>query len=398
MSNIFSQLNPVVWIALLVLLVGAVIGLWVLKLVRRGAKKPGDVVKAAKEKMDQQKARKEAGKQAEAAIAAPVASSRLSRIGARSEGEAVPAPSSTMDEEADELSERLAEIAQPVAEDSIAVTVDSEAVADDEPWDAAPASDDDAALAADPWSADASETAAAGAWDESPALDTADHQVRDDAGDTAAEAADETVSAALDGDPVAEQDEPVPAEEPVEAPEAASLWSIPEPAEPVDLSHPAHHPHNWDGLVAIIDVLDGALKRSWSEDHLAPSLRVRLDAARAAAGDEVDDCLNCRSLSAQLAATDLARTINSAAREQAAEIVAVVREFAHSAPFSAQDCGAVMAGLGDIEWMALVVRDGQIEKRTMPLTRHDPEAPLWVAEALTALRRANAAHAAAAAA
>jgi hypothetical protein len=381
MSNIFNQLNPMVWAVLAALLLGSLIGIWVLRLVRKGkAKNPGDVVKAAKEKMDQQKARKEALKQAEAAIAAPVASSRLSRIGVRSEGQAAPEETTSAEDFAD-----AHELESPSPLD--------EATHDAAGWDKVEAEAEDTArpeaeveadrtnIAPDNYEADEGEPLA----DDGAELAEAE---------AAAEWADEPLMAETASDPPAPEADWAETAE-WTAPSAAAAPIAAETA--LDLADPANHPRNWDALVAMIDVLDGALKRSWSEDHLAPSLRVRLEAARAAASDEVDDCLTCRSLSAQLAATDLARTINSAAREQAAEIVAVVREFAHSAPFNAQDCGAVMAGLGEIQWMALIVHDGQIDKRTLPLTRHDPEAPLWVAEAQAAMRRADLNRAAAAA-
>lgn len=151
------------------------------------------------------------------------------------------------------------------------------------------------------------------------------------------------------------------------------------PQAAIDLADPANHPQDWDALVALVNALEMALQNPWPEDRLLPVPRFEESGA--------DPEGAARAASHRQSAIQLARTINGAAREQAQEVIAVVREFAYSAPFSAQDCAAVMAGLQAIEWMALIERGSLVEKRTMPLTRHDPEAPLWVHEAVDAIYR-----------
>jgi hypothetical protein len=387
MTNIFSQLNPMAAVWLLVLTIGAFGGVYVLRLVRKGATKPSDIVQATKDRRDQKKARKVAVKEAEAAIAAPVASSRLSRIGVRGNEEAI----------ASEDAEPLWSESEPTptAEAKSLEEIASTEAAD---WDHEPAV---APFAADELPV---ETEYAPVTDEEPGF--------------------EPTVFAPEAEPIAEAeivaaDQHEPAEaapnfsgpSDFAAPEyadagEAEVMPVPELTPPVadrpapagifDLADPDLHPANWDELLAVVRVLKIAIQRSWSEDVLAPALRTRLYMARAEAGLEVDECPKVRAAAQQMAATDLARTINSAAREQAAEVIAVVEDCAHQMVFTAQDCSAVMTGLSEIQWMALIDHDGELEKRTMPLTRHDPEAPLWVAEALDAMQRAEPAHAAAA--
>lgn len=398
MTNIFSQLNPMAALWLLLLTIGAFGGIYVLRLVRRGAKKPADIVQATKDRMDQKKARKAAVKEAEAAIAAPVASSRLSRIGVRGNDEAV------ADHDAEPEWTNAKTVMTTVAHsenDEIAPhDWDAEpataAFAEDEPVDEpavepeyAPVIDEQSGLERVETEAEAYPLADAETMDALPEPEAVE---ADMVAQNEPEAIAETCEAV---DPVAPEFAEVA--EPEHAPETAlSAQDRPAPAGVFDLADPNLHPANWDELLAVVRVLKIVIQRSWSEDVLAPALRTRLYMARAEAGLEVDECPKVRAAAQQLAATDLARTINSAAREQAAEVVAVVEDCAHQMVFTAQDCSAVMAGLSEIHWMALIDHDGELEKRTMPLTRHDPEAPLWVAEALDAMQRAEPTRAAAA--
>jgi hypothetical protein len=340
MTDILVQLNPAALSAIIILIVLSVLGIIVLRLVKAGkARNPGDLVKVARERAAAAKAGKEAQKQAEAAIAEPIATSRLSRISGRSDYAESEAEAEAVDEEAAAEAAAIPDHADDIAADDDG----SEAGFD--------------AQGAEPV-AELPEVAA------SPEF--ADATDEDD-----------------EEEPFAEQD-------------YASLTSYaapqPEPEREnavFDLADPAHHPQNWDELVATIDVLEQTLTRPWAEDRMTLQLS-RDQLAASAAGDEAMTL----ALSRQLSATDLARTINSAAREQAAEVVAVVREFAHQAPFSADECAAVMGGLSEIQWMALVPYGDALDKRTLPLTRHDPEAPLWVEEArdsISRLRRAMAA-------
>ncbi|NJS14596.1 MAG: hypothetical protein HC788_08295 [Sphingopyxis sp.] len=329
MTDILTQLNPAAWSAIIVLIALSFLGVIILRLIKAGkAKNPGDLVKVARERAAASKAGKAAMKQAEAAIAEPIASSRLSRIGARGD---YAEPVSEVVESVEAEAEPLAEAAEPVEArveptKALEVTIDySPAVEAHVPVIAEEALTDDQST-------------------EFAHKEFADEWVTDEA-----EADDE------------QDDEPAHA------------------TAQFDFADPAHHPQNWDELVAVINVLDQAIRRPWTEDLLTLQLS-KDQLAASAAGDEAMTL----ALSRQLAATDLARTINSAAREQAAEVVAVVREFAHQAPFSADECAAVMGGLGEIEWMALIHRGDMLEKRTLPLTVSDPEAPLWVEAARVA--------------
>jgi len=307
MTDILTQLTPASWTAVILLIALSFLGTVILRLIRAGkAKSPADLIKVARDRAATAKAGKEAVKQAAAASAEPISTSRLSRIGARSEY--------VEPEEAGRGSMAI------MADPPTASAAEDTPVAD---------------VAADLFASDA---------DAADAIDAAD-------------AADAFV-------PAHDADAPVTTK--------ANF----------DFSDPANHPQNWDELAAVIDVLDRALARPWAEDRLILQLS-KDQLAAGAAGDEAATL----ALSRQLAATDLARTINSAAREQAAEVVAIVREFAHQGEFSADECAAVMGGLSEIQWMALVARGDVLEKRTLPLTASDAAAPLWVEDAQAAVAR-----------
>jgi len=307
MTDILTQLTPASWTAVILLIALSFLGTVILRLIRAGkAKSPADLIKVARDRAATAKAGKEAVKQAAAASAEPISTSRLSRIGARSE----------YVEPEEAVRGSMAIMADPPT----ASAAEDTPVAD---------------VAADLFASDA---------DAADAIDAAD-------------AADAFV-------PAHDADAPVTTK--------ANF----------DFSDPANHPQNWDELAAVIDVLDRALARPWAEDRLILQLS-KDQLAAGAAGDEAATL----ALSRQLAATDLARTINSAAREQAAEVVAIVREFAHQGEFSADECAAVMGGLSEIQWMALVARGDVLEKRTLPLTASDAAAPLWVEDAQAAVAR-----------
>lgn len=322
MFDIFAQLNPAAWTAIIILIALGFLGAVVLKLVKSGkAKSPKDLVQVARDRAAAAKATKEAHKMAEAAIAEPVASSRLSRIGARPD-------------EADDF----AEVA------STEVEAEVEAVPAPEAADQTP--------------------------------ETVEHDAETHAIEVTAMEPESLDAMPADHDHDVEPTELATdwAEASVAPPETTPL-----PPRPValDLADPANHPQNWDALVAVVDALEVAMQGPWPEDRLLPVPRFEDSAA--------DPEAAARAASQRQSAIQLARTINGAAREQAQEIIAVVREFAHQGPFSAQDCAAVMAGLGAIEWMALIERGNVVEKRTLPLTSHDPEAPLWVHQAVAAI-------------
>lgn len=361
MSNIFAQMNPVALIAVAVLLLLSLVGAVVLRLIRKGrAKTPRDLIAIARERSAAVKETKAATKRADVANAQPVAADRLSRISAKGMAEASAA---RIQLPADE----------PAAEEN-----------------------EHPALAAE-WQPPAVSDEPADHGEQAYGMDV------DENGEIIAEYATEYHAPIAYGVP-APYDAPAPddaffAEDTPVAQTAvhadyvdpAPPFAAPEelPAAPIDLADPGNHPTDWDGLLAIVDRLDTILAQPWHDDALAEPLSQRLAAARAAAGDDADTDLSVRALSRDLAAFDLARTINNAAREQAAEIVAAVREFAHQQSFSSADCAAVLNALRQIEWMALIARGDSLERRTLPLTRHDPDAPLWVAEAWDDLRTAE---------
>ena len=348
MTDILTQLTPASWTAVILLIALSFLGTVILRLIRAGkAKSPADLIKVARDRAATAKAGKEAVKQAAAASAEPISTSRLSRIGARSEY--------VEPEEAGRGSMAI------MADPPTASAAEDTPVAD---------------VAADLFASDAD---AADAIDAADAADAADAVVPHADAIDAADAADAFVPAhdadavVPDADAIDAADAFVPAHD-ADAPVTTKAN--------FDFSDPANHPQNWDELAAVIDVLDRALARPWAEDRLILQLS-KDQLAAGAAGDEAATL----ALSRQLAATDLARTINSAAREQATEVVAIVREFAHQGEFSADECAAVMGGLSEIQWMALVARGDVLEKRTLPLTASDAAAPLWVEDAQAAVAR-----------
>lgn len=114
-----------------------------------------------------------------------------------------------------------------------------------------------------------------------------------------------------------------------------------------DIADPAFHPFDWDSMLAMAQILEGRLKR------------LPADGADEAAA-------------------------NADAAERAREIIAIIRDTAGQAPFSATDATAVMAALHAIRWTKTVYRsdpesgEEQVEALALPLTRHHPDAPLWV--------------------
>ncbi len=132
----------------------------------------------------------------------------------------------------------------------------------------------------------------------------------------------------------------------------------------IDLTDPACRPASPAELAALLGALDHALTQPWPDQLIA-------------ADDAAAGC-----------AITVAAAINSAARDQAADVVAAVREAAAVRVLDAEDMAAVVEALAQIEWMALIAQDGGLTRRTLPLTRHDPAAPLWVADAVAAMRAA----------
>ncbi|KQZ73582.1 hypothetical protein ASE06_14575 [Sphingopyxis sp. Root214] len=132
-----------------------------------------------------------------------------------------------------------------------------------------------------------------------------------------------------------------------------------------DIADPAFHPFDWGSMTAMIALLEQRLDRLMTE---APE----------AEADEPGEMEQCAAL-------------NRDARARAEEIIAIVRDGAGRADFSASDATAVMAALHAIRW-AKVIRSvdpetgaPQVETITLPLTTHRADANLWVHDYQTIL-------------
>lgn len=129
-----------------------------------------------------------------------------------------------------------------------------------------------------------------------------------------------------------------------------------------DLADPAFHPFDWDSMLAMAAILESRLA-ILPTDGVAP----------ADANDELT-----------LAIADAAET-NREAHARADEIIAIIRESAgQGTSFSPSDATAVMAGLHAIRWTSVSSapdpENGEdlVETLALPLTRHHPDADLWV--------------------
>jgi hypothetical protein len=127
-----------------------------------------------------------------------------------------------------------------------------------------------------------------------------------------------------------------------------------------DIADAAWHPFDWDSILALAALLESRLDRL--SDTAAPT--------------DANDAL--------LEAVAEAAETNREARLRAAEIIAIIRDSAGEAPFSAQDAAAVMAGLQAIRWTSVTAApdpdtgEDRVETLTLPLTRHHPDGDLWV--------------------
>lgn len=133
-----------------------------------------------------------------------------------------------------------------------------------------------------------------------------------------------------------------------------------------DIADPAFHPFDWGGMTAMVALLEQRLDRLMTE------------APEEAEAEEYGEMEQCAAL-------------NREARARAEEIIAIVRDGAGRADFSASDATAVMAALHAIRW-AKAVRSvdpetgaEQIETITLPLTTHRADANLWVHDYQTIL-------------
>lgn len=163
-----------------------------------------------------------------------------------------------------------------------------------------------------------------------------------------------------------------------------------------DIADPAFHPFDWDLMAALAEILAMRVERFWRDvDGPSPievqvaNVERRIAALDVGGDDPLDrDALgNMRaSLGELVEATDAATAMNRDARVRAEEIVAIIRDSAHKAAFSASDAAAVMGALRAIRWTKVhrgpdpEGRPGaeQIAVQTLALTEHHPDAPLWV--------------------
>ena len=136
-----------------------------------------------------------------------------------------------------------------------------------------------------------------------------------------------------------------------------------------DIADPAFHPFDWDSMTALADVLENRLARL----PIDPS-------PPADASDELAEAIAG------------AAAINADARERAAEIIAIIRDSAAEAGgFTPADATAVLAALHAIRWTAVLTEadpetgEDRVEMLTLPLTRHHPDADLWVHDYQTIL-------------
>lgn len=133
-----------------------------------------------------------------------------------------------------------------------------------------------------------------------------------------------------------------------------------------DIADPAFHPFDWGSMTAMVALLEQRLDRLMTE------------APPEADTDNPGEMEQCAAL-------------NREARARAEEIIAIVRDGAGRADFSAGDATAVMAGLHAIRWVK-VIRSAapetgaeQVETITLPLTTHRADANLWVHDYQTIL-------------
>jgi hypothetical protein len=135
-----------------------------------------------------------------------------------------------------------------------------------------------------------------------------------------------------------------------------------------DIGDPAFHPFDWDSMLAMAAVLERRLKR----------LAIDTDAP-ADASDEL-----------ALALADAAET-NREAAAGATEIVRIIRDSAGEHAFTTADATAVLAALHAIRWVHVQhspdpeTGEHRVEVIALPLTRHHPDAPLWVHDYLALL-------------
>lgn len=151
--------------------------------------------------------------------------------------------------------------------------------------------------------------------------------------------------------------EAAPGEPESEAADAPEDWVAALGAEGYDIADPAFHPFDWQSMLAMADLLEARLGRLATDAALPTG-----------ASDEL---------------AEAART-NRDARARAEEIIAIIRDTAGRQDFSAADAGAVMAALHAIRWTHVThatdpeTGETRADILTLPLTRHNARADLWV--------------------
>lgn len=151
--------------------------------------------------------------------------------------------------------------------------------------------------------------------------------------------------------------EAAPGEPESEAADALEDWVAALGAEGYDIADPAFHPFDWQSMLAMADLLEARLG-GLATDTALPT----------GASDELAE----------------AARANRDALARAEEIIAIIRDTAGRQDFSTPDAGAVMAALHAIRWTHVAretdpeTGEERADAVTLPLTRHNARANLWV--------------------
>ncbi len=151
--------------------------------------------------------------------------------------------------------------------------------------------------------------------------------------------------------------EAAPGEPESEAADAPEDWVAALGAEGYDIADPAFHPFDWQSMLAMADLLEARLDRLATDAALP-----------AGASDELAEAAHT----------------NHDALARAEEIIAIIRDTAGRQDFSTPDAGAVMAALHAIRWTHVAretdpeTGEERADAVTLPLTRHNARADLWV--------------------
>ena len=175
-------------------------------------------------------------------------------------------------------------------------------------------------------------------------------------------------------------------------------------ADGFDVADPAFHPFDGPSMGAMIAILSEAAESQFGAslddpydfvpEHLS-STRASLGQLEASPPDDrdpdarqvqVDRLRNaCAALEELSAALDAARPVNAAALQRVRAIVAQVTARLQSGALRADETARVMEAIRATSWVKInrcadpEGRPGaeRIESRTLSLSRHDPDAPLW---------------------